>query len=66
MAAKLLFVHSPLVGSGTWDQVAAELSGRGYQVGAADLTGTVTAGPPYSPRPIRRCRTGPDAPGAYL
>jgi hypothetical protein len=47
MAAKLLFVHSPLVGSGAWDQVAAELSGRGYQVGAPDLTGTVMAGPPY-------------------
>jgi hypothetical protein len=50
MAARLVFVHSPLVGSGTWDQVAADLSGRGYEVDAADLTGTVTAGPPYCSR----------------
>jgi hypothetical protein len=50
MAAKLLFVHSPLVGCGTWDQVASELSGRGYEVGAPDLTGTVMAGPPYCVR----------------
>lgn len=50
MAAKLLLVHSPLVGSGTWDQVAAELSGRGYEVGVPDLTGTVMAGPPYGVR----------------
>lgn len=50
MAARLLFVHSPLVGGGTWDQVAAELSGRGYEVGAPDLTGTVMAGPPYGVR----------------
>ena len=50
MAAKLVFVHSPLVGRTAWDQVAADLSGRGYQVGTPDLTGTVTAGPPYCPR----------------
>jgi hypothetical protein len=47
MSARLLFVHSPLVGCGTWDRVAAELSGRGCQVGAADLTGTLAGGPPY-------------------
>ena len=47
MTARLLLVHSPLVGCGTWDLVAADLAGRGYQVGVPDLTGTVTAGPPY-------------------
>jgi hypothetical protein len=47
MAARLLFVHSPLVGSGTWDRVAADMAGRGYEVGEVDLTGTIEAGPPY-------------------
>ncbi len=64
MAPTLLFVHSPLVGSGTWDQVAADLSGRGYEVGAADLTGTVAAGPPYCLRQaevIARSASGPPA-----
>ena len=50
MAATLVFVHSPLVGCATWDRVAADLSGRGYQVSVPDLTGTVMAGPPYGPR----------------
>jgi hypothetical protein len=47
MAVKLLLVHSPLVGCTTWDLIAADLSGRGYDVSVPDLTGTVTAGPPY-------------------
>jgi hypothetical protein len=47
MAVKLLLVHSPLVGRTTWDLIAADLSGRGYDVSVPDLTGTVTAGPPY-------------------
>ncbi len=47
MAVKLLLVHSPLVGCATWELVAADLSGRGYDVGLPDLTGTVAAGPPY-------------------
>jgi Alpha/beta hydrolase family len=50
MVARLLLVHSPLVGRATWDQVAADLAGEGYEVGVPDLTGTVTAGPPYCPR----------------
>jgi hypothetical protein len=50
MVARLLLVHSPLVGPATWEQVAADLGGRGYEVGVPDLTGTVTAGPPYCMR----------------
>src|SRR5216684_4019175 len=50
MGARLLLVHSPLVGRATWDLVAADLAGRGYQVGVPDLTGTVAAGPPYCSR----------------
>jgi hypothetical protein len=50
MAVKLVLVHSPLVGCATWELVAADLSGRGYDVSVPDLTGTVAAGPPYCPR----------------
>src|SRR5580704_12796818 len=47
MVARLVLVHSPLVGSETWDLVAADLAGRGGEVEIPDLTGTVTAGAPY-------------------
>jgi hypothetical protein len=47
MAAQLLLVHSPLVGCATWDLVAADLAPGGYELSVPDLTGTVTAGPPY-------------------
>jgi len=47
MAARLLLVHSPLVGPATWALVAADLAGRGCEVSVPDLTGTVMAGPPY-------------------
>ena len=50
MAARLLLVHSPLVGSASWDLVAADLARRGYEVSVPDLTGTVAAGPPYCVR----------------
>src|SRR5258708_2602681 len=50
MAARRLLVHSPLVGPATWDLVAADLARHGCEVGVPDLTGTVTAGPPYCPR----------------
>jgi hypothetical protein len=46
-AVKVVLVHSPLVGCGSWELVAADLAGRGYDVGVPDLTGTVAAGPPY-------------------
>jgi hypothetical protein len=50
MAARLVLVHSPLVGCAAWELVGAELTGRGYQVSAPDLTATVSAGPPYCVR----------------
>jgi hypothetical protein len=50
MVVRLLLVHSPLVGLGTWNLVAADLAGRGWEVGVPDLTGTLTAGPPYCAR----------------
>jgi len=53
MTARLLLVHSPLVGPATWDQVEADLAGEGYEVSVPDLTGTVMAGPPYALRLAR-------------
>jgi hypothetical protein len=50
MAHRLVLAHSPLVGCGTWDLVAAELAGFGYELDVPDLHGTVSAGPPYSVR----------------
>ena len=62
MAAKLVLVHSPLVGRTAWELVAADLARSGYEVGVPDLTGTVTAGPPYCVRQaevIARSASGP-------
>jgi hypothetical protein len=64
MVVRLLLVHSPLVGPGTWDLVAADLARRGYEVGVPDLTRTLTAGPPYCLRQagvIARCTLGQPA-----
>jgi pimeloyl-ACP methyl ester carboxylesterase len=47
MQARLLLVHSPLVGCGTWEPIARDLAGDGYAVTVPDLAGTVTAAPPY-------------------
>jgi hypothetical protein len=54
MAARLVLVHSPLVGCAAWELVAADLAGSGYEVGVPDLTGTVTVGPPYCLRQARQ------------
>ncbi len=45
-----MLVHSPLVGPATWEPVAADLAGRGFDVSVPDLTGTIAAGPPYCSR----------------
>jgi pimeloyl-ACP methyl ester carboxylesterase len=47
MRSRLLLVHSPLVGCGTWQPVAQVLAADGYEVTVPDLTDTVTAWPPY-------------------
>jgi pimeloyl-ACP methyl ester carboxylesterase len=47
MQPRLLLVHSPLVGRGTWAPIASDLAADGYTVTVPDLAGTVTAGPPY-------------------
>jgi len=66
MVARLLLVHSPLVGCATWDQVAADLAGDGYEVGVPDLTGTVTAGPPYGLRQAQVIARGASGQPAIL
>lgn len=47
MQPRLLLVHSPLVGCGTWAPIANDLAADGYAVTVPDLAGTVKAGPPY-------------------
>jgi len=53
MHARLLLVHSPLVGRGTWEPVARDLAADGYPVTVPDLAGAVAAGPPYHLRQAR-------------
>jgi pimeloyl-ACP methyl ester carboxylesterase len=53
MQARLLLVHSPLVGCETWAPVARDLAGDGYAVTVPDLAGAVSAGPPYHLRQAR-------------
>src|SRR5260370_23984137 len=53
MAGRLLLVHSPLVGCATWELVSADLARAGYELDVADLTGTVSTGPPYCLRQAR-------------
>jgi len=53
MRARLLLVHSPLVGCGTWQAISRELAADGYTVTVPDLAGTVAAVPPYHLRQAR-------------
>jgi hypothetical protein len=50
MHARLVLVHSPLVGCGIWEPVARLLTADGHEVAVPDLTGAVEAGPPYHRR----------------
>jgi pimeloyl-ACP methyl ester carboxylesterase len=50
MEPRLLLVHSPLVGCGTWEPIAEALAGDGYAVSVPDLGGTVTGTPPFHSR----------------
>jgi len=67
MSARLVLVHSPLVGPATWAPVAADLAGHGFQVSVPDLTGTVSAGPPFAPRQAEEiARSAPDQPAVLV
>jgi hypothetical protein len=48
----LVLVHSPLVGPGIWAGLVPLLARRGYDAAVPDLTGTLTAGPPYASRQV--------------
>lgn len=50
MRARLLLIHSPLVGQTTWEPVAKALATDGHTITVPDLTGALSAGPPYHPR----------------
>lgn len=50
MRTRLVLVHSPLVGRGTWQPVAADLAAAGYPVTVPGLADAITAGPPYHQR----------------
>jgi predicted alpha/beta hydrolase len=58
MRARLLLVHSPLVGRGTWQEIASELAEDGFTVTVPDLAGTVAAGPPCHLRQARMIADG--------
>jgi hypothetical protein len=66
MAARLLLIHSPLVGPASWDLVAADLAERGYEVSVPDLTGTVAAGPPYCSRQVDAIASSAAGPSSIL
>jgi pimeloyl-ACP methyl ester carboxylesterase len=53
MQARLLLVHSPLVGCGSWEHIADVLAGDGYAVTVPDLAGIAGTGPPYHLRQAR-------------
>ena len=62
--ARLVLVHSPLVGSETWRPVADLLVGDGYTVTLPDMADVVAAGPPYHLRQaqlIADCAAGQPA-----
>ena len=61
MQARLVLVHSPLVGCGVWEPVARKLAGDGFAVAVPDLGGAVRAGAPYylrQARVIAHCAAG--------
>ncbi len=66
MADRVLLVHSPLVGRASWDLVAADLAGRGYEVGVPDLADTVAAGAPYCSRQAEAIARGASGGPAIL
>jgi hypothetical protein len=47
MTAAIVLVHSPLVGSASWQPIAAVLGHRGHEVWVPDLTATIAQGAPY-------------------
>ncbi len=53
---KLVLLHSPLVGPGTWRTLAPLLRAQGYEVAVPDYSGEMAGGPPYYARIVRTAR----------
>jgi hypothetical protein len=66
VAELLVLAHSPLVGPRTWELVAREMTGRGWQVRVPDLRPTVEAGPPYASRQAAAIAAAADGRPAVL
>lgn len=56
MAVKLVLLHSPLVGPGTWRLLAPLLRARGYDVGVPDFSPAMRSEGPYYPRLVQIAR----------
>jgi hypothetical protein len=50
---KLVLLHSPLVGPGTWRAIAPVLEVRGFEVAVADFAADMAGPPPYYTRLVR-------------
>jgi hypothetical protein len=56
MAVKLVLLHSPLVGPGTWRLLAPALVMRGFQVVVPDYSAVMRGEPPYYLNLVRTAR----------
>jgi hypothetical protein len=56
MTVKLILLHSPLVGPGTWRLLAPLLRAQGYDVSIADFTSVMVGDGPYYPQLLRCAR----------
>jgi hypothetical protein len=56
MTVKLVLLHSPLVGPGTWRLLAPALRARELEVALADFAADMAGDPPYYPRLVRTAR----------
>lgn len=52
MPIAFVLVHSPLVGTSTWEALAAGLRAGGHRVSVPDLRTSLTDGPPFWPRQV--------------
>ena len=57
MAVKLVLLHSPLVGPGTWRSLAPLLRAQGHEIAVADFAADMSGDPPYYAKLVRTaCR----------
>ena len=56
MAVKLVLLHSPLVGPGTWRSLAPLLRAQGHEVVIAEFAADMAGDPPYYAKLVRTAR----------